>query len=62
MSLVFIHAYVGTLASFLSVPKFKPVITKLEDLSTSKLTWVVRQGTELEQLFTVLCSESIRSQ
>lgn len=55
MSLVFIHAYVGTLASFLSVPKFKPVITKLEDLPGTKLTWVVRQGTELEPLFMVRC-------
>lgn len=38
--LVFILGYVGTLISFLSVVKLKPIIFKLEDLPTSGLVWV----------------------
>ena len=53
ISLVFIHAYVGTLISFLSLPKLKPIVDSLEDLPTSGLSWIVRRGTDLESLFMV---------
>ena len=53
ISLVFIHAYVGTLISFLSLPKLKPIVDSLEDLPASGLSWIVRRGTDLESLFMV---------
>ena len=59
VSLVFIHGYVGTLASLLSVPKLKPIIRGLEDLPDSGLDWVVRRGTELHSLFLVIYNNKI---
>ena len=50
---VFIHAYIGTFISFLSVPKLKPIISSLDDLPTSSLTWGTPKGTSLETLFMV---------
>ena len=53
-AVVFVYVYVGTLVSFLSVPKLKPIIYRLEDLPNSKLKWSVTAGTALESLFKVL--------
>ena len=54
IAVVFVYAYIGTLVSFLSVPKLKPIIFSLEDLPNSRLTyWVVRRGTDLDTLFMV---------
>lgn len=50
---VFNYAYTGTLVSFLSVPKLKPIISSLEDLPTSSLTLLVPKGTAFEAVFTV---------
>ena len=52
-AVVIIYLYVGTLISFLSVPKLRPIIFRLEDLPNSKLQWGVRAGTALDTLFTV---------
>ena len=51
---VLIHGYIGKLISFLSVPKLKPIISSLEDLPASKLTWVIDRDTSLDSLFMVL--------
>ncbi|XP_057377911.1 glutamate receptor ionotropic, delta-2-like isoform X2 [Daphnia carinata] len=50
-ALVFIHAYIGTLVSFLSVPNLKPVIRSLDELPDSGLGWIVWSGSDLESLF-----------
>ncbi|KZS12967.1 putative Ionotropic receptor 7e [Daphnia magna] len=50
-ALVFIHAYIGTLVSFLSVPNLKPVIRSLDELPASGLGWIVWSGSDLESLF-----------
>ena len=52
-ALVFIHAYIGTLMSFLSVPNQKPILRSLEELPTSELEWIVWRGSDLESLFMV---------
>lgn len=52
-ALVFIHAYIGTLVSFLSVPNLKPVIRSLDELPASGLGWIVWSGSDLESLFLV---------
>lgn len=54
MVVVIIHAYIGTLMSFISFPKWDPIIFKLEDVPKSNLDWYVRRGTDLESLFLVL--------
>ena len=51
--MVFIHAYIGTLMSFLSVPNLKPILRSLEELPTSGLKWMVWRGSDLESLFMV---------
>ena len=53
ISVVFIHAYIGTLISFLSFPKLRPIVNSLEDVPKSGLHWSARRGTDLESLFTV---------
>lgn len=53
-AVVLMSAYGGILTSFLSLPKLRPIITSLEDLARSHLSWGVRRGTALESLFTVL--------
>jgi hypothetical protein len=53
MVVVFVYAYIGTLISFLSVPRMKPIISALEDLPSSSLNWEVTGGTSLESLFMV---------
>ena len=50
---VLIYAYIGTFISFLTFPKLKPIISSLEDLPSSKLTWVIDKGTSLDSLFLV---------
>ena len=52
-TVVFNYAYVGIYVSFLSVPKLKPIISSLEDLPKSHLSWVVPFGTTLDSLFMV---------
>ena len=54
MVIVFIYAYIGTLISFLSVPKLRPIISSLDDLPSSSLSWEVPRGTSLESLFMVV--------
>ena len=51
---IFIYAYIGTLISFLSVPKLKPIISSVEDLPSSPLQWIVRKGSVPATLFLVL--------
>ena len=59
VSIVFIHAYIGTFISFLTFPKLKPVISSLQDLPSSKLNWVLDRGTSLDSLFLV-CIKTTR--
>lgn len=52
-SVVFVHAYVGTLMSFLSVPRLKPILRSLDELPSSGLGWFIWRGSDLESFFLV---------
>lgn len=59
MSAVFVSAYVGTLVSFLSVPKLDPIISKFEELPKSGLKWLVQNGLESYSTFLVIFSSPV---
>lgn len=50
-SVVFIHAYVGTLISYISVPRLQPIIRTLDEVPSSGLGWFVWRGSDLESTF-----------
>jgi hypothetical protein len=53
-AVIFVYVYVGTLVSFLSVPKLQPVVDSLEDLQGGHVNWGVRRGSITQTLFTVI--------
>ena len=54
-AVVLTYAYVGSLVSFLSVPKVAPIIDSLDDLPSSKLRWTTQSSTAIESLFLASC-------
>ena len=47
------NAYMGNMLSHLLIPKQNDPINSLEELSTSPLTWILRDGTAEATLFMV---------